>query len=186
MNRKNWVPIPGSSKARLLELALRDFGARGYEGVNVVELAAEAGVTTGSLYHHFENKLGLYGVVRDELEQRVLDRMEGAAAGVMAVPERERQPRGLPDNRRQAALRVALLVGYDAAMKQGAARLLSEPDPRNGPDRIVALLASIGPDELPELALLLAATWRAALAASAADPAAGPGLRRALEQLASG
>jgi AcrR family transcriptional regulator len=186
MNMKDWVPIPGSSKARLLELALRDFGARGYEGVNVVELAAEAGLTTGSLYHHFENKLGLYGVVRDELEQRVLDRMEGAAAAVMEASERDRQPPGTADNRRQAALRAALLVGYDAAIKQGAARLLSEPDPRNCPDRIVALLASIGPVELPELALLLAATWRAALAAGAADLTAGPGLRRALERLASG
>jgi AcrR family transcriptional regulator len=37
-------------------------------------------VTTGSLYHHFESKIGLYLVVREEMEQRVVDRMTGAAA----------------------------------------------------------------------------------------------------------
>jgi AcrR family transcriptional regulator len=186
MNTKEWVPVPGSSKARLLDLALRDFGARGYEGVNVVELASEAGVTTGSLYHHFENKLGLYGVVRDELEQRVLDRMEGAAAGILAGTERQRHQPGSPQKDSTAALRAALLVGFDAAMNQGAARLHAEPDPRGGTDRISALLASIGPVELPELAPLLAAAWRAALASAAANRAAGPGLRRALERLAGG
>ncbi len=167
-------------------MALRDFGAGGYEGVNVVELAAEAGVTTGSLYHHFENKLGLYGVVRDELEQRVLDRMEGAAAGVTAASAPEQQESAVAETSNAQAVRAALLVGFDAALKQGAARLLSEPDPRNGLDRIAALLAGIGPADLPELAPLLAAAWRAALAAAAAQPATIHGVRRALERLASG
>ena len=186
MNTKNWVPIPGTAKARLLELALRDFGARGFEGVNVVELAAEAGVTTGSLYHHFENKLGLYGVVRDEVEQRVLDRMEGAAAGMLGASAHGQQTPAEAAAGSSAAVRAALLVGFDAALKQGAARLLSEPDPRAGPDRIAALLAEIGPADLPELAPLLAAAWRAALASAAARPDEAQQVRRALERLASG
>lgn len=165
---------------------MRDFGAHGFEGVNVVELAAEAGVTTGSLYHHFENKLGLYGVVRDELEQRVLDRMEGAAAGILAASAPEPQEHASVNAFSGAAVRAALLVGFDAALKQGAARLLSEPDPRNGPDRIAALLAGIGPADLPELAPLLAAAWRAALAAATMQPATVHAVRRALERLASG
>ena len=59
--------------------ALAEFGARGYGGVSVIELAAGAGVTTGSLYHHFGSKLGLYTFVRDDVERRALDRMEGAS-----------------------------------------------------------------------------------------------------------
>ena len=54
--------------------------ARPFDEVTVGELAADAGVTTGALYHHFENKLGLYRFVREDVERRLLDRMEGAAA----------------------------------------------------------------------------------------------------------
>jgi hypothetical protein len=125
-------------------------------------------------------------VVRDELEQRVLDRMEGAAAGILAARGTEGEEHASGESASGAALRVALLVGFDAAIKQGAARLLSEPDPRHGPDRIAALLASVGPVELPELAPLLAAAWRAALAAAAANPSAAASVRRALERLAGG
>lgn len=31
-------------------------------------------------YHHFGSKQGLYAVVREELERRVVDRMDGAAS----------------------------------------------------------------------------------------------------------
>ena len=56
---REWVPIPGSAKARLIEAAIHQFELNGYEAVNVVDLAGKAGVTTGSLYHHFGSKLGL-------------------------------------------------------------------------------------------------------------------------------
>jgi AcrR family transcriptional regulator len=176
MKTTDWIPVPGSPKARLATLALQAFGEHGYEGVNVVDLAAAAGVTTGSLYHHFENKLGLYGVVRDEMERRILDRIEGAAAGVLATK---------PEDQPEAALRAALLVGFDAAIKQHEARLLSEPDPRGGADPIAGLLVVLAPAGVPELALLLAAAWRAALAAAAASPGKVAALRHALERLLS-
>src|SRR5215210_4170992 len=113
---RDWLPVPGSTKGKLALLALTEFGSRGYEAVNVTELAAAAGVTTGSLYHHFGNKAGLYNLVREEAERRLLDRMEGAAAAV---------------NGRSAgaALRAALLVGFDFAVAQRVARMLSETHP---------------------------------------------------------
>lgn len=191
--------MPGSVKARLVEVALKAFGERGYDGAAVGDLAKAAGVTTGALYHHFGSKLGLYAVVREELERRVVDRMEGAAAAF---------------EDRRAAVRAALLVGYDAALKFGAARLLSEPDPRRGEDAVAAALERIlrpapaaqatpspaagsaapdapaageahgshGGDVPPGLAEVLAAAWRAALARAArTGDADGP--RRALAWL---
>ena len=94
---REWIPVPGTSKARLVSTALERFGARGYEAVGVSELATTAGVTTGSLYHHFGSKLGLYEVVREEAERRVLDRMEGAAAA--RAGERPRPLPGRPAGR---------------------------------------------------------------------------------------
>ena len=110
------MPVPSTARGRLALRALDLFAERGYGGVGVGELAAAAGVTTGSLYHHFGSKLGLYTVVRAEAEARVLDRMEGAAAA------RADDGPG----------RAALLVGFDAAAGRGFARLLAEPHPDGG------------------------------------------------------
>lgn len=163
---REWIPTPGSTKAKLVEVAMGAFGSRGYEGVGVTELAQAAGVTTGALYHHFGNKLGLYGVVRDEMERRILDRMEGAAEAVSGD--------------RRAAVRAALLVGFDAAVRFGAARMLGEPDPRGGDDPLVPFLGSRLPGEPRPVAHLLTAAWRAALRLAAEDGAGREDLRAAL------
>src|SRR5687768_4647118 len=134
---REWIPVPGSSKARLARTALERFGAAGYEAVNVADLAAGAGVTTGSLYHHFGSKLGLYAVVREEAERRVLDRMEGAAAARAGDGP-------------AAATRAALLVGFDYLAAQGLARLLAEPHPRAAADPVEAFLDRLaGPGGAP-------------------------------------
>ena len=72
-----WIPTERSAKGRLTLRALDAFAAVDFDAVNVVALCVEADVTTGTLYHHFGSKIGLYDVVRSEVERRVLDRMEG-------------------------------------------------------------------------------------------------------------
>jgi AcrR family transcriptional regulator len=151
---REWIPVPGSAKARLALTALERFGASGYEAVNVAELAAAAGVTTGSLYHHFGSKAGLYQVVREEAERRVLDRLEGAAAA--------RAGEG-----RSAVTRTALLVGFDYVVGRGLARLLAERHPGPAADPVEAFLARAAGREPTPIGRLLAAAWREALAAVA-------------------
>ena len=146
---REWVPAPSSARGRLATEALAAFGAQGYDGVAVGELARAAGVTTGSLYHHFGSKLGLYAVVREEVERRLLDRMEGAAAAV------GRSGTG--------AVEAALLVGFDYAAAHEFARLLAEPDPGGGADPVEKLLVRLDGDPRGRL---LAAAWRAALSAA--------------------
>jgi AcrR family transcriptional regulator len=151
---REWIPVPGTSKARLAFTALEQFGARGYEAVGVSELAKTAGVTTGSLYHHFGSKLGLYEVVREEAERRVLDRMEGAAAARAG-------------DEAPAVIRAALLVGFDLVAGQGLARLLAEPHPQPAPDPVESFLERLTGQDRAPIGGLLAAAWRAALAALA-------------------
>ena len=146
---REWIPTPASAKGRLVLAALEAFGREGYAAVAVADLARAAKTTTGPLYHHFDGKAGLYTFVRDDVERRVLDRLEGALA-VGAAPA------------------DALVVGFDFAARAGFARMLSEPHPDGRADPIAALLteqlaAAPGP-----LGTMLAAAWRAALAASAA------------------
>jgi AcrR family transcriptional regulator len=151
---REWIPVSTSAKGRLALRALEDFGRRGFEPVNVTDLAAGAGVTTGSLYHHFGSKLGLYGFIRAEAEQRLLDRMEGAAAA-------------RADDGTKGALHGALLVGFDFAVSQRFLRLLGEAHPARNADPVADLLAEISDRGRTPIGRMLAAAWRAALLAVA-------------------
>ncbi|XOV84861.1 MAG: TetR/AcrR family transcriptional regulator [bacterium] len=48
-----------SAKERLVHAAMKLFGERGYDGVSVREIAAEADVSIGLIKHHFGSKEGL-------------------------------------------------------------------------------------------------------------------------------
>ena len=145
---REWIPTPASAKGRLVLAALEAFGRDGYASVSVADLARAADTTTGPLYHHFESKLGLYVFVREDVERRVLDRLEGALA-VGAEPAE------------------ALVVALDYALRAGFVRMLSEPHPDGRADPVAALLTERLAAAPAPLGAMLAAAWRAALAASA-------------------
>jgi AcrR family transcriptional regulator len=129
--------------------------------VNVADVAAAAGVTTGSLYHHFGSKVGLYTFVRAEAERRLLDRMEGAAEATRAA------------DGSAAAVRAALLVGFDFVTAHGFTRLLGEPHPaRRDDDPVADMLAELCDAGRTPIAAMLAGAWRAALAAVAGGTSA--------------
>lgn len=155
---REWIPVSTSPKGRLALSAVKEFGARPFEAVSVAELAAAAEVTTGALYHHFGSKLGLYVFVREDVERRLLDRMEGALAAA--------------GSDRSAAVTSALLVGLDFAVREDFLRILGEPPAGTGDDRLAELLGQSTDPAAPVLGRVLAAAWRAALAAIAegADP----------------
>ena len=146
-----WLPVPGTTTGRLIAAALTQFGAHGFAGVNVADIAREAGVTTGALYHHFGSKLGLYEFVRADVERRLLDRMAGAAAA--------------SGSDRATTVRAALLVGFDFAVGERFLRILGEPPAGSDGDRLADVLGSATTS--PVLGRVLAAAWRAALAAVA-------------------
>ncbi len=61
-----------SARPALLRAAHDAFGILGFEAVSLDEIAAAAGVTKGSLYHHFASKADLFeAVYRAELERQV-------------------------------------------------------------------------------------------------------------------
>jgi AcrR family transcriptional regulator len=151
---REWIPVSTSPKGRLVLSAVKEFGARPFDEVSVVELVAAANVTTGALYHHFGSKLGLYAFVREDVERRLLDRMEGALAA------------SGPESDRSAAVTAALLVGLDFAVREGFLRILGDPPAGTEHDRLAEMLSSAVP-ATPLLGRVLAAAWRAALAAIA-------------------
>jgi AcrR family transcriptional regulator len=151
----NWIPVSTSPKGRLALAAVEEFGRRRFDEVTVGELADAADVTTGALYHHFGSKLGLYAFVREDVEQRLLDRMEGAIAAA-------RDEAG-----QSAAVKAALLVGFDFAVREDFLRVLGDPPIGEYRDRLADLLSSSTAPASSLLGRVLAAAWRAALTAVA-------------------
>jgi AcrR family transcriptional regulator len=152
---REWIPVSTSPKGRLALAAVKEFGARPFDEVTVSELASAAKVTTGALYHHFGSKLGLYVFVREDVECRLLDRMEGAIAA------------SVPASDRSAAVTAALLVGFDFAVREGFLRILGDPPGGAARDRLAQLLRANTAAASPVLSRMLAAAWRAALTAVA-------------------
>ena len=61
-----------TARPALLRAAHEAFGIRGFAAVSLDEVAAAAGVTKGSLYHHLASKADLFeAVYRAELERQV-------------------------------------------------------------------------------------------------------------------
>lgn len=160
-----WIPISTSAKGRLALAAVQAFGTRSFDEVTVAELADAAHVTTGAIYHHFGSKLGLYELVRTDVERRLLDRIEGALA---------------VDPHTNSSMELALLVGFDFAVREGFTRLLGAPPTGVERDRLVETIGDVLVS--PILGRLLAAAWRAAVAA-AADRSEADSARAALQAL---
>jgi AcrR family transcriptional regulator len=152
---REWIPVSTSPKGRLALSAVRQFGSRPFDEVTVTDLSAAARVTTGALYHHFGSKLGLYAFVREDVEQRLLDRMEGALAA------------SAPESDRSAAVTAALLVGFDFAVREGFLHILGTPPVGAEHDRLAEMLGVSAAPASPVLGRVLAAAWRAALVAVA-------------------
>ena len=81
--------------------------------------------------------------------------MEGAVAATVDQSDRS------------ATAKAALLVGLDFAAGEGFLRILGDPPAGAEPDRVAELLSEVTAPASPLLGRVLAAAWRAALAAVA-------------------
>ena len=84
-------------RADILEAASRLFAERGFRDVSTAALAAEAGVSTATLYRYFNDKETLFGAVVDVLVSDVIQALAN-------------QPYSLDDRLHDLALRYALLL----------------------------------------------------------------------------
>ena len=72
-----------------------------------------------------------------------------------------------PESDHSAAVTSALLVGLDFAVREGFLRILGDPPPGTEHDRLAEMLSQNAVPPAPLLGRVLAAAWRAALAAIA-------------------
>jgi AcrR family transcriptional regulator len=70
-----------ATRMRLLGVARRCFGTKGYTGTSVEDLVRRAGVTKGAFYHHFDDKKSIFLAVFEDAEKRLMQACAAAARG---------------------------------------------------------------------------------------------------------
>jgi AcrR family transcriptional regulator len=73
-----------ATRERLIQAGRELFGAHGYEDTSISAILEAAGVTRGSLYHHFETKEALFDAVLDRV---VAEIAATAAQAARAAPD---------------------------------------------------------------------------------------------------
>jgi AcrR family transcriptional regulator len=84
MDRPNKNVARGeATRSQLIEVATRLFADRGYEDTSIEAVLREAGVSRGSLYHHFASKEALFEAVANHVETSVGTQTLAAADGIV-------------------------------------------------------------------------------------------------------
>ncbi len=166
------------TRTALIAAGRRLFGRQGFAATSVEDVARDARVTTGALYHHFPNKTALFETVFQEIHTELLGVSAQAAAD--AIDELELLAEGF-EGLLDAVLEpdVQQILIIDAPAVLGLARY-TELDERDAVATIVALLQAAteagrmsveDPETIARL-LLGALTRGAMLIAGSADPRA--------------
>ncbi len=69
-----------ATRKRIIDAARRLFATSGYERTTNKDIARQAGLTTGPLYHYFDSRVDLYSQVFRECIERIYDRFDKVAA----------------------------------------------------------------------------------------------------------
>lgn len=79
MVRRTQAERSGATSAQLVEAARLLFARDGYAGTSIDAVAAEAGMTKGAAYHHFDGKVALFRAVFEQQQSEVAAALEAAA-----------------------------------------------------------------------------------------------------------
>jgi TetR/AcrR family transcriptional regulator, fatty acid metabolism regulator protein len=83
--------LRNAKRQQILDAATRVFANRGYHGARVSDIAREAGIAYGLVYHYFRNKEEILDTIFAERWGAFLEVVEGIAAGPQPAAEKLRQ-----------------------------------------------------------------------------------------------
>ncbi|OSC38831.1 TetR/AcrR family transcriptional regulator [Mycobacterium decipiens] len=85
IKRRTQEERSAATREALITAARKLWGSRGYAEVGTPEIATEAGVTRGAMYHQFADKAALFREVVEVVEQDVMARMATLVAASRAT-----------------------------------------------------------------------------------------------------
>ncbi|WP_374977858.1 TetR/AcrR family transcriptional regulator [Microbacterium trichothecenolyticum] len=71
--------VAAETARRVWEVARDRFATDGFAAASVDDIARQAGVTRGAVYHHYDGKLGLFSAVAEQLQTEIAARVVTAA-----------------------------------------------------------------------------------------------------------
>ncbi len=71
--------IPPEKRARVIDVATKEFAKKGYHDASISSIADKAGISVGAIYKYFENKQDLFLTIIDESISRVETLLLGLA-----------------------------------------------------------------------------------------------------------
>jgi AcrR family transcriptional regulator len=81
-HRLNRAEKRDANRARILRAARAVFGARGFHGATIEEIADEAGLSNGAIYYNFDSKGDLFlELLEERMEERVAHMRRTVTAG---------------------------------------------------------------------------------------------------------
>ena len=75
--RRTQAERRAETQAAVRAAARQLFGEKGYAETSIEDIALLCGMTVRPVYHYFENKLGLFTAVTEQIEQEIIDNMQG-------------------------------------------------------------------------------------------------------------
>ena len=88
---REWGRTRSDKRERILDAAIKVFARSGYHGARVSDIAREAGIAYGLVYHYFRNKDEILDTIFAERWGAFLDVVDGIAAGTQPASEKLRQ-----------------------------------------------------------------------------------------------
>lgn len=79
--RRTQAERTSATRGALIDAGRTLFTERSYADVSAEEIVAAAGVTRGALYHHFEDKKGLFAAVFEAVERETIARISAGGGG---------------------------------------------------------------------------------------------------------
>ena len=164
------------TRAKLIAAARHAFGTIGYAEASMDDFTASAGLTRGALYHHFEDKKGLFAAVFEAIEEETIARLAAAGGEGGALDRIRAGTRAWLDLCREPEVHRIALIEAPAVLGWERWRAIGD---RYSLALVEHLLSSaiaageIPPQPVPPLAHVLLGMVRegALFLATAADPA---------------
>ena len=82
---------PEKTRASIIKAGLKLFGAKGYHGTSVGDIAKTAGITKGAYYHHFQSKEELLLLIHEEYAEYQLRAMQAVLSDEKCAAEQLRE-----------------------------------------------------------------------------------------------
>ena len=73
MPTTTWANLDATKREKILQAAMREFGARGFSAGSINVIAREAGIAKGSVFQYFVDKADLYAHVSEHVSRTVRD-----------------------------------------------------------------------------------------------------------------